>query len=53
MAEDHSNGLNPYTYLAGIVSLGPTKCGTAGYPGIIEFHLFTFFHVLLLFPIVL
>lgn len=33
MGEDNTNSLNPYLYLAGIVSFGPTKCGTAGYPG--------------------
>lgn len=34
MGLDRSNPTNPYVYLAGIVSLGPTKCGTAGYPGV-------------------
>lgn len=31
--DSSSNSYNPYMYLAGVVSLGPTKCGTAGYPG--------------------
>lgn len=34
MAEDSSNPLNPYSYLAGIVSFGPRNCGTAGFPGV-------------------
>lgn len=37
MGEDRTNTYNPYMYLAGVVSLGPTKCGTAGYPGNMEF----------------
>lgn len=34
MGEDHSNQLVPYSYLAGIVSFGPAKCGTPGLPGV-------------------
>lgn len=34
MGEDTSNSLNPYSYLAGIVSFGPANCGTPNYPGV-------------------
>lgn len=34
MAEDKSNPVNPYVYLAGLVSFGPSQCGTKGYPGV-------------------
>lgn len=55
MGQDRTDPLNPYAYLAGIVSLGPTKCGTAGYPGNIEFLLFFcfFWLISLRFPIAL
>lgn len=34
MGEDTSNALNPYTFLAGIVSFGPSRCGIEGVPGV-------------------
>lgn len=34
IAEDSSNTLNTYSYLVGIVSVGPNKCGQNGYPGV-------------------
>lgn len=34
MGEDTSNPMNPYIYLAGVVSFGPSQCGTKGYPGV-------------------
>lgn len=34
MAEDRSNPMNPYLYLAGVVSFGPSQCGTKGFPGV-------------------
>lgn len=34
MGEDNSNSLNPYSYLAGIVSFGPAQCGISGFPGV-------------------
>lgn len=34
MAEDKSNPMNPYLYLAGLVSFGPSQCGTKGFPGV-------------------
>lgn len=55
MAIDRSNSINPYTYLAGVVSLGPTKCGTAGYPGNIKtsFFIFCFFIFCMFYPLTL
>lgn len=36
----------PYTYLAGVVSRGPTQCGTKDFPGVYTvFHLFITFFV--------
>lgn len=34
MGEDKSNPINPYIYLAGLVSFGPSQCGTKGFPGV-------------------
>lgn len=34
MALDKSNPMNPYLYLAGVVSFGPSQCGTKGFPGV-------------------
>lgn len=34
MGEDKKNPMNPYLYLAGVVSFGPSQCGTKGYPGV-------------------
>lgn len=46
MAVDRSNTYMPYTYLVGIVSRGPSDCGTKGIPGvytvIIRSHLLMF-----------
>lgn len=34
MGFDHSDRLNKAWYLAGVVSFGPSECGTAGVPGV-------------------
>lgn len=34
MAEDFSDRVRPFTYLAGIVSFGRSECGTGGFPGV-------------------
>lgn len=40
MGEDKTNPMNPYSYLAGIVSFGPSDCGTPGYPGVYTVNIF-------------
>lgn len=46
MAEDKSNPMNPYTYLAGVVSFGPSQCGTKGFPGVYTVILSSTFPIL-------
>lgn len=38
---DDATMQDPYSYLVGVVSLGPKRCGTAGVPGYSLMH-FTF-----------
>lgn len=34
MGEDSSDSLNPYLYLVGVRSFGPSRCETVGVPGV-------------------
>ena len=34
MGQDLSNPLQPYWYLVGVVSFGPTPCGAESWPGV-------------------
>lgn len=45
MAEDKSNPINPYVYLAGVVSFGPSQCGTKGFPGVYTVRAFFQIHL--------
>lgn len=34
MGEDTSHELHPYSYLVGVVSFGPSRCGVPNFPGV-------------------